>query len=102
MKNRGFEVNPELYENGTELIKHMLNYATNDKRFLTEELIKKAVGKMNSYNKYIPNSLYLHILLKILIFQKVNKSILLLLQKTNVNKSTKSIKAQDISVDDRI
>ena len=40
MKNRGFDVNPDLYENGTALIKHMLNYATNDKRFLTEELVK--------------------------------------------------------------
>ncbi len=54
MKNRGFDVNPELYKNGTELIKHMLNYATNDKRFLTDEIIKKAVGKVNKqdYEKW--------------------------------------------------
>ncbi len=45
LKKRGFIVN-EIYKNGTELIKKMLNYATNDKRFLTEEVIKKAVGKV--------------------------------------------------------
>ena len=57
MKNRGFEVNPDLYENGTALIKHMLNYATNDKRFLTEELVKKAVGKIKKedYEKWFNN-----------------------------------------------
>ena len=57
MKNRGFNVNPELYKNGTDLIKHMLNYATNDKRFLTEELIEKAVGKVKKedYEKWFNN-----------------------------------------------
>lgn len=57
MKNRGFNVNPDLYKNGTDLIKHMLNYATNDKRFLTEELIKKAVGKVKKedYEKWFNN-----------------------------------------------
>jgi cobaltochelatase CobN len=57
MKNRGFNVNPELYKNGTDLIKHMLNYATNDKRFLTDEIIKKAVGKVNKkdYEEWFSN-----------------------------------------------
>ncbi|WP_292459492.1 cobaltochelatase subunit CobN [Methanothermococcus sp.] len=57
LKNRGFDVNPNLYKNGTDLIKHMLNYATNDKRFLTEELIKKAVGKVKKedYEKWFNN-----------------------------------------------
>ncbi|AEH06780.1 cobaltochelatase subunit CobN [Methanothermococcus okinawensis] len=57
LKNRGFDVNPDLYKNGTDLIKHMLNYATNDKRFLTEELIKKAVGnvKKEDYEKWFNN-----------------------------------------------
>ncbi|MBP2201317.1 cobaltochelatase CobN [Methanococcus voltae] len=46
MKNAGYEVNTE-YENGTELIKQMLNCATNDLRYMTEDKIKNAVGKIN-------------------------------------------------------
>ncbi|AIJ05843.1 Cobaltochelatase/Magnesium chelatase [Methanocaldococcus bathoardescens] len=53
MKKRGFIVD-EIPENGIKLIKKMLNYATNDKRFLTEEIIKKAVGKIKKedYEKW--------------------------------------------------
>lgn len=57
LKKRGFLVE-KLYKNGNELIENMLNYVTNDKRFLTEEKIKKSVGSVDreAYEKWF-NSL---------------------------------------------
>ncbi|ENN96255.1 cobaltochelatase [Methanocaldococcus villosus KIN24-T80] len=57
LKKRGFHVE-RLYKNGNELINELLKYPTNDKNFITDEIIKKAVGKIKreDYKKWF-NSL---------------------------------------------
>jgi len=46
LRRRGFLVE-RLYSNGNELIEEMLNHVTNDIRFLTEEKIKRTVGRID-------------------------------------------------------
>ncbi|MCS3901188.1 cobaltochelatase subunit CobN [Methanococcus voltae] len=56
MEKAGYRVNTN-YENGTELIKQMLECATNDLRYMTEDKIKKAVGKISreDYKEWYDN-----------------------------------------------
>jgi len=46
LKRRGFHVE-RVYRNGNELMEEILNHVTNDIRFLSEEMVKRAVGSID-------------------------------------------------------
>jgi len=54
MKNRGFITDDAIYQDGTHLIKELLKYPSYDKRYLTENSINKAKGKIDKklYEKW--------------------------------------------------
>ncbi|MBW9222630.1 cobaltochelatase subunit CobN [Methanothermococcus sp. SCGC AD-155-C09] len=68
LKRRDFLVE-KLYKNGNELMENILNHVTNDKRFLSEEIVKKTVGNIdketyrrwfNSLSEKVRNELIKH------------------------------------------